>query len=81
MAEQHITRTVTVDTTGRRIDPDLAATIEMQEAQYASSGKASFTKWDVCRICGHSFPRNQFRYINNAPYCMPNRCFESAAGA
>ena len=78
MAEQHITRTITYVAHGRA-NPT-SGTTTMKEAQFATKGKQSFSKWDICRICGFSFPRAQIRYVNNAPYCIKYKHYLDAPG-
>ena len=78
MAEQHITRTITYIADGRA-NPEAGSTT-MLEAQFATRGKQSFTKWDICKICGFSFPVSQMRFVNNAPYCIKYKHYLDASG-
>ena len=52
----------------------------MYEAQFATGGRAEGREWDICRICGFSFPKDQIHYVNNAPYCVRYKHYLDAPG-
>lgn len=78
MAEQYVNRTVTYEEYGR-VNPSSGSTT-MIEAQFATKGKQSFKKWDICMVCGFAYPKDQLVYIKGAPYCIPQRDYEDVPG-
>ena len=67
MAEQYVNRTVTYDEY-RRVNPSSGSTT-MIEAQFATRGKQSFSKWEVCPICGFSYKQSEMIKVGGAFYC------------
>jgi hypothetical protein len=41
----------------------------MLEAEFGTPRGVTFQKYDVCRICGFTYPKSQLVYIGGAPYC------------
>jgi hypothetical protein len=68
VAEQYIERTVDYEAY-RRVNPTAGSTT-MIEAQFTPRGRQSWRRWYNCRICGLTFPEDEVRIVNGAPYCI-----------